>query len=152
MKPTTALIVLLVFSIINAIIKAWRDLNIIKSSAAYDEYDARWHKAGFIYQVFIYSGFSILLSVLTGELWSWPFIMIIGCISYWAVFDCTIGKLLAGSYWHIGTTGFDAKMELIFGSGKAYLLFKLIWLLLASGAYLDLFAHLSFYDILIAIF
>jgi hypothetical protein len=58
---------------------------------------------------------------------------------FWVVHDMAMGYRLGAGVWHIGTSGFDAKMAATFqNSGKLYFAVKMFWLGLLITMYLFL--------------
>ena len=50
---------------------------------------------------------------------------------YWIFYDWTLGVLLTGSIWHIGTTGLDVFFRQVFINGFGLFVFKFIWAVLS---------------------
>jgi hypothetical protein len=64
---------------------------------------------------------------------------------YWIFYDWTLGFLLTGSIWHIGTTGIDVHLRQIFINGFGLFVFKLFWGVL-SLTIVDRLFYYSNYD------
>lgn len=76
-----------------------------------------WISNSIIYQSFKYGLFFCL---------PWGFL-------YWIYYDFTLGYLLTGKIFHIGTTGIDKYSRKIFPNGAHYAFFKAIWGLVLWG-------------------
>jgi len=52
--------------------------------------------------------------------------------------DMSIGYYLTKNVFHLGSTGWDAKITKIFQNGKIWLFARLLWLFIATGFYFGL--------------
>ena len=52
--------------------------------------------------------------------------------------DMSIGYYLTKNVFHLGSTGWDAKVAKIFQNGKIWLIVRLVWLFITTGFYFGL--------------
>lgn len=64
--------------------------------------------------------------------------------AYWIPYDITLGILLTGNPWHLGTTGIDVYFTQIFINGFGFFIFKLFWFLLSLTIINRLFYYSKF--------
>ena len=98
----------------------------------------KWKLFGNLYAGSFIAAIAILASLLNGNLIMalllFPILMIVWSIAH----DCSVGYYLTGKIFHMGSTGWDARVVKIFQSGRGWFIFKMFWLFVLSGFYLGL--------------
>ena len=129
----------LIASILFIFVSTWlfegkQDYYMIKDSKGNQ---AKWKLFGNLYAGSFIAVVSVLVSLLNDQpimaLLLFPILMIVWSIAH----DCSIGYYLTGNPFHLGTTGWDLKIDRIFW-GKGWFVFRVFCLFIASGFYLGL--------------
>lgn len=78
-----------------------------------------------------------LASVYTGVLKALLLLPILGVV-YSITHDCGMSYRLTGGFFHLGDSGWDAGVKKIFQHGVMWFIFKLVWLVILTGAYFNM--------------
>ena len=98
----------------------------------------KWKLFGNLYAGSFIAAIALLVSLLNDQPWMalllFPILMIVWSIAH----DCSVGYYLTGKIFHLGSTGWDAKIKKIFQSGRGWFIFKMFWLFILSGFYISI--------------
>ena len=133
-------ILLFILSVLFIFASTWlfegkQDYYMIKDSKGNQ---AKWKLFGNLYAGSFIAVVSVLVSLLNDQpimaLLLFPILMIVWSIAH----DCSVGYYLTGKIFHLGSTGWDAKIKKIFQSGRGWFLAKGVWLTIAIGSFFSL--------------